>query len=61
VAAVLAAAQRNLVDSPVDVVVQSGETLRVYFRREDNRFAEIYLEGRVKIVYQGFLFDEAYK
>ncbi|HOZ60530.1 MAG TPA: diaminopimelate epimerase [Smithellaceae bacterium] len=61
VAAVLAAAQRNLVDSPIDVVVQSGETLRVYFRREDNRFAEIYLEGRVKIVYQGFLFDEAYK
>jgi diaminopimelate epimerase len=61
VAAVLAAAQRDLVDSPVDVTVQSGETLRIYFSRKNDRFAEIYLEGMVKIVYQGFLFEEAYK
>ncbi len=51
----------NLVDSPVDVTVQSGETLRIYFTRKDDRFEEIYLEGKVKIVYQGFLFEEAYK
>jgi diaminopimelate epimerase len=61
VASVLAAAGRGLTETPVDVVVQSGETLRVYFTREDNRFGEIYLEGRVKMVYQGFLFEEAYK
>ncbi|MBN1473745.1 MAG: diaminopimelate epimerase [Syntrophaceae bacterium] len=61
VAAVLAAAQRDLVDSPVDVIVQSGETLRVYFSRKNDSFMEIYLEGLVKIVYQGFLFEEAYK
>jgi diaminopimelate epimerase len=61
VAAVLAAAKRDLVDSPVDVTVQSGETLRIYFSRKNDRFAEIYLEGMVKIVYQGFLFEETYK
>jgi len=61
VAAVLVAAEHGLVDSPVDTVVQSGETLRIYFTRKDNRFCEIYLEGKVKIVYQGFLFEEAYK
>jgi diaminopimelate epimerase len=61
VAAVLAAAQRGLVASPVDVLVQSGETLRIYFTRKDEGFAEIYLEGKVKMVYQGFLFAEAYK
>lgn len=61
VAAVLAAAQRGLVESPVDVIVQSGETLRVYFSRKNESFVEIYLEGPVKIVYQGFLFEEAYK
>ncbi len=61
VAAVLAAAERGLVDSPVDTIVQSGETLRIYFTRKDDRFGEIYLEGKVKIVYQGFLFEEAYK
>lgn len=61
VAAVLAAAQRNLVASPVDVLVQSGEILRIYYTRKDDRFAEIYLEGSVKMVYQGVLFEEAYK
>ena len=61
VAAVLAAAERGLIDSPVDTIVQSGETLRIYFTRKDDRFGEIYLEGKVKIVYQGLLFEEAYQ
>ena len=61
VASVLAAAGRNLIDSPVEVTVQSGEILRVYFSREDDRFREIYLEGKVKMVYQGMLFEEAYQ
>ncbi len=60
VAAVLTAAEREMVDSPVDVTVQSGETLRIYFSRKNDRFEEIYLEGEVKIVYQGLLFEEAY-
>jgi diaminopimelate epimerase len=61
VASVLAAASRGLVETPVDVIVRSGETLRIYFTKKDDRFSEIYLEGRVKIVYQGMLFEEAYK
>ena len=61
VAAVLAAAARGLVASPVDVLVQSGETLCIYFTRQDDRWKEIYLEGKVKMVYQGLLFEEAYK
>ena len=61
VASVLAAAGRNFVDSPVDVTVQSGEILRVYFTVREGRFEEIYLEGKVKIVYQGLLFEEAYQ
>jgi diaminopimelate epimerase len=61
VAGALAAAQRGLVESPVDVLVQSGETLRIYFERQNDSWREIYLEGKVKIVYQGFLFEEAYR
>jgi diaminopimelate epimerase len=61
VAAVLAAAGRGLVDSPVDTIVQSGETLRIYFTRKGDCFEKIYLEGKVKIIYQGMLFEEAYK
>ena len=60
VAAALTAAQRGFVESPVDVLVQSGETLRIYFEQKNGRWQEIYLEGKVKIVYQGFLFEEAY-
>jgi diaminopimelate epimerase len=61
VAGVLASAQRGLVESPVDVLVQSGETLRIYFQKHGDRWNEIYLEGKVKIVYHGFLFEEAYR
>ena len=61
VAAVLAAACRGEVASPVDVLVQSGETLRIYFTGKDEGFEGIYLEGKVKMVYQGFLFAEAYQ
>jgi len=61
VASVLAAASRNLVETPVDAIVQSGEILRIYFAKKDDRFCEIYLEGSVKIVYSGLLFEEAYK
>jgi diaminopimelate epimerase len=61
VASVLAAAWRGLVETPVDVTVDSSETLRIYFTRQDDRFCEIYLEGKVKIIYHGFLFEEAYK
>lgn len=61
VASVLAAASKGLVETPVDVIVQSGEMLRIYFAKKDDRFCEIYLEGSVKIVYSGLLFEEAYK
>jgi diaminopimelate epimerase len=61
VAAALAAAQRGLVESPVDVLVQSSETLRIYFENQNGHWREIYLEGKVKIIYQGLLFEEAYK
>lgn len=61
VASVLAAAGRHFVDSPVEVTVKSGEILRVYFSRENNSFQEVYFEGKVKIIYQGLLFEDAYK
>ena len=61
VAAVIAAAQRGLVDSPVNVLARGGETLRVYFENQDGCWREIYLEGPVKMVYQGMLFAEAYQ
>jgi len=43
VAAALTAAQRGLVDSPTDVLVKSGETLRIYFENKKGLWQEIFL------------------
>jgi diaminopimelate epimerase len=45
--------------SPVDVRTKGGEVLRVYFRREKDRFFDIWLEGDTNIVYKGTLHEEA--
>jgi diaminopimelate epimerase len=44
VASVLAAAGRGLVDSPVDVIVRSGETLRIYFTQKTTSLAKFILK-----------------
>jgi diaminopimelate epimerase len=61
VASVLIAARKGLVESPVDVRVQSGELLRIYFEAAEDGFTKVYLEGNAKVVYQGSLWDEAWK
>ena len=43
------------VEAPVDVITRSGEILKVYFKKEHNRFSEIYLEGKVHIILEGGL------
>jgi diaminopimelate epimerase len=60
-AAALIAARKGLVESPVDVRVQSGETLRIHFEQTEGGFTKVYLEGNAKVVYQGLLWDEAWK
>jgi diaminopimelate epimerase len=61
VASTLIAAEKGLVEAPVDVRVQSGETLRIHFEKTPNGFVRVYLEGRAKVVSQGFLWEEAYQ
>ena len=61
VASALISSQKGLVESPVDVRVKSGETLKIYFRKTSGGFKDIYLEGKAKVVYEGRLWDEAYK
>jgi len=60
VATALIAAWTGLVDSPVDVLVRSGETLKIHFEKTGKGFEKVYLEGGTTVVYQGFLWDEAY-
>jgi diaminopimelate epimerase len=61
VASALIAALKGLVTSPVDVRVQSGELLRIYFEPTVDGFTKVYLEGKAKVVYQGKLWDEGWK
>jgi diaminopimelate epimerase len=39
--------------SPVQVLTRSGETLTVHFKREDDRFREVCLEGSAHFVFDG--------
>ncbi len=51
-AAIIAGLTRGL-DSPVEVKTKGG-TLKVYFQRRDkHNFTQVFLEGRVRLVYQG--------
>jgi diaminopimelate epimerase len=61
VASALVAARKGLVESPVDVLVHSGEQLRIHFSPTAGGFEKVYLEGKAKVVYQGQLWDEAWK
>ncbi len=61
VASALISSRKGLVESPVDVRVKSGEILRIHFRKTEAGFEDIYLEGKAKVVYEGRLWDEAYK
>lgn len=61
VASALISSWKGLVDSPVDVKVKSGETLKIYFKKTDSGFEKVYLEGGTTVVYQGLLWEEAWK
>ena len=61
VASALIASRKGLVAPPVDVLVQSGERLRIYFDVTETGFENVYLEGSAKVVYQGLLWEESYK
>jgi diaminopimelate epimerase len=60
-ASVLIAAARGLVESPVSVRVRSGEILKVYFERNEKGFSRVYFEGRVQVIYEGTIWEEAWR
>jgi len=60
VASALISAAKGMVESPVDVLVKSGEVLKIHFERAGEGFRDVYLEGPAKVVYQGSLWEEAY-
>ncbi|UCD54799.1 MAG: diaminopimelate epimerase [Candidatus Omnitrophota bacterium] len=43
----------NDVEQPVNAITRSKDVLKVYFRKEHNRFHDVYLEGGARIVFEG--------
>ncbi|RLB74643.1 MAG: diaminopimelate epimerase [Deltaproteobacteria bacterium] len=55
VAAALLASEYGQVLSPTRVITRSGESLTIYFKKEDETFTEVFLEGGAVIVYKGVI------
>jgi diaminopimelate epimerase len=62
IASAIMAALRGLVESPVDVLTRSGETLTIYFTHSSegvgSSFSDVCLEGDARVVYEAELWDE---
>ncbi|MEW5758074.1 MAG: diaminopimelate epimerase [Candidatus Omnitrophota bacterium] len=51
--ALVASLVHNLNKKEINVKVRSGEILKIYFKSENSSFKDVWLEGKVKIVYKG--------
>jgi diaminopimelate epimerase len=58
VAAALIAGLRGLTTSPTTVIPRSGEALTIYYERT-NKIQEVFLEGEVRMIYHGWLEEDA--
>lgn len=55
VAGAIMASERGYADSPIGVKTWGGEILRVHFKKEKGVYKEVFLEGEVKLIYEGRL------
>jgi diaminopimelate epimerase len=61
VASALIAGAKGFADSPVAVETSGGEILNIYFQKKGEEFDRVFLEGDARLVYEGELWEEAYK
>jgi len=61
VAAALVAAFKGLVRSPASIKTKGGQTLTVYFEIEAGEVKKVFFEGDVNIIYEGEMWEEAYR
>lgn len=61
VAAAIVAAHTSGLLSPVDLLTRSGEMLTIYFDGTSEGYANVQLEGDARVIYQGELWEEAWK
>ncbi len=60
-AAALVAAAKGLVEPPVTVRTSGGEILAIHFHGGEGLPEKVFLEGEVRVIYQGRLWQEAWE
>lgn len=58
VAAALIFSLKANITNKINMLTQGGEVLKVYFKRTQNNFSDVWLEGKAKILYKGCWCDE---
>jgi len=48
------------IKSPIKVITKSGGRLYIYFKENQGKFSDIYLEGDARIIYKGELWEYAW-
>ncbi len=61
VAAAIVEARKSGLRSPVNLLTRSGSVLTIYFEGSADHYVNVYLEGDARVIYQGELWDEAWK
>jgi diaminopimelate epimerase len=47
-------------ESPVRVITKSGESLCIYYKKNNGKYSDVYLEGDARIIYRGELREDAW-
>jgi len=61
VAAAIVMRYKSKGKSPVKVITRGGGYLYIYFEEDDGRFYDVFLEGDARVIYKGFLREDALK
>ncbi|MFH1976882.1 MAG: diaminopimelate epimerase [Pseudomonadota bacterium] len=61
IASALVTASKDKVVSPLNIVTRSGGILTIYYKEDNGRFHDIYLEGDARIIYKGKLWEDAWQ
>ncbi|MBC8200025.1 MAG: diaminopimelate epimerase [Desulfobacterales bacterium] len=61
VAAAIVTAFKFGAESPVRVITKSGESLYIYYKVNNGKCSDVYLEGDARIIYKGELYEDAWE
>lgn len=61
VAAAIIMAHKYGSPSPVNILTRSGGCLKIHYKREEDRFSDICLEGDARIIYKGELWEDSWE